>query len=494
MSLQFGIYTNKQWKEGSGSLFSSINPATDEVLWNGHAAGKKDIDEVIKNAKKACIVWCNLSIDERSIYLDNFSELLQQKLPYLAEIISKETGKTLWDSKTEVSAMINKVGISLEAHGRRCAGMIKNTAMGKSITRHRSHGVVAVMGPYNFPGHLPNGHIIPALLAGNAVIFKPSELTPLVGEEIMKCWDEVGLPPGVINLVQGGPETGKALVQHPDLNGLFFTGSYAVGKTLSEQFGAHPNKILALEMGGNNPFVVTDISDFETAAYLTIQSAYISTGQRCTCARRLIVPHGEKGDAFIQTLLTLAKGIAIGPYTEKPEPYIGPLIRESHVLKVIEAQKNLIDSGGIPLLKAEQLKQGKAFISPGLIDVTAIQDRPDHEIFGPFLQLIRVHDLDEAISIANQTKYGLAAGILTDNPEEYQHFYKNIEAGIINWNTQLTGASSVAPFGGIKSSGNFRPSAFYAADYCSYPVASMELPEMKKPTHFPPGLKHFESK
>lgn len=483
-----GLFTNQQWLEGQGELFSSYNPADGKMVWQGREATAMQIDQAIRQARQAFDSWANLLIDERSQYLDRFGNILRKNSLELAEIISQEVGKPLWDSKNEVSSMLNKIGISLEAYGSRCAGMIREQTQAHSITRHRPHGVVAVFGPYNFPGHLPNGHIVPALLAGNTIIFKPSELAPLVAETITRYWQEASLPPGVFNLAQGGAKTGQALASHPDIQGLFFTGSYRTGLALSKLFGAHPEKILALEMGGNNPLIIGRITQLEPAAYLAIQSAYLSSGQRCTCARRLIVIEEKNSDAFIHCLKEMTEKIVVGKYNDEPEPFMGPVVSFRQASDLLEAQSQLISRGGIPLLKMENLIPHTGFLSPGLLDVTGIADRPDEEYFGPLLQIIRVKDLDEAIKEANQTKYGLAAGLFSEDSAEYQNFYRSIRAGIVNWNTQLTGASSTAPFGGIGCSGNHRPSAYYAADYCSYPVASLENAQLRIPSTLSPGI------
>jgi succinylglutamic semialdehyde dehydrogenase len=248
---------------------------------------------------------------------------------------------------------------------------------------------------------------------------------------------------------------------------------------LREHFAPYPEKILAMEMGGNNPLVVTSVADKKTAAYITLISAYLTSGQRCSCARRLILT--EEAEGFLPILQEMIKGIKIGAYTDLPEPFMGPLISKKAAEKVLMDQEERINHGGIPLLKMEQLHPNSSFLSPGLMDVTPLKDQIDEEIFGPFLQVIKVSDLDAAIQEANNTQYGLTAGLLSDNPQEYDEFYRRIKAGIINWNTPLTGASSAAPFGGIKKSGNHRPSAYYAADYCSYPVASIENNHVKMP-------------
>jgi succinylglutamic semialdehyde dehydrogenase len=468
--------------------FQSFNPATGEVLWQGIASNANDIDKAFKTAAGAFKTWSNTPLKQRIEHLIDFKNHLMNKQDLFAEAISLETGKPFWESKSEVNAMANKVDISIESFSIRCHDFEHQFTTAKSLTRHRPHGIVAIYGPYNFPGHLPNGHIVPALLAGNTVVYKPSELTPFIGELMIQFWKDSGLPDGLINLVQGGPEVGKMVAMHNQLNGLFFTGSWPTGKLLAEQFATQPEKILALEMGGNNPLVFHDVENIDAAVYHTIQSAYATTGQRCTCARRLIVVEDSKAQDFVDTLVEQIQGISIGPYTDNPEPFMGPLINKKAADKLLEAQNRLIAGGGNPLCKMRALDAHTGFITPGLIDVTAVANRPDEEYFGPLLQLIRVPSLDRAIAEANNTAYGLVAGILSDDRKAYDHFYKNVKAGVINWNTQLTGASSSAPFGGIGHSGNFRPSALYAADYCSYPVASMENETLQIPQKRSPGL------
>lgn len=408
-----------------------------------------------------------------------------------AEAISIETGKPLWESKTEVQAMIGKIALCIDAQTKRCAEMHPAHPVAQAVSRHRPYGVVAVLGPFNFPGHLPNGHIVPALLAGNTVIFKPSEQTPLVGQLTIKCWEKAGLPSGVINLLQGGRWTGAYLSEH-EIDGLFFTGSFGTGQWLAEKFVNTPERILALELGGNNPLIVSQVQDVKAAALLTVQSAYLTAGQRCTCARRLIVVEKSCPQEFTEELLRTIAAIRIGPYTDRPEPFMGPVISPETAKGLLDSQMELYLKGGKPLLAMQQKFSFEAslagFLTPGLIDMTDVRKRPDDEIFGPLLQLIRVPDFETALKIANKTDFGLCAGLLSDSREEYQLFYRTIKAGVVNWNMPLTGASSALPFGGIKFSGNHRPSAYYAADYCSYPVASLELDTVTMPYSLPPGL------
>lgn len=356
------------------------------------------------------------------------------------------------------------------------------------MLRHKPHGVVAVFGPYNFPGHLPNGHIVPALLAGNCVLFKPSELTPKVAELTVKCWIEAGLPEGVLSLLQGGRETGVALAGHPGIDGLFFTGSSRTGNLLHAQFAGRPDKILALEMGGNNPLIVDQVADVDAAVYTIVQSAFISAGQRCTCARRLLVPQGEWGDALLVRLVQVAGQIKVGRFDEQPAPFMGSVISLQAAAQLMQAQQDLLAGGATALLAMTQLQAGAALLTPGILDVTAVNDRPDEEFFGPLLQVIRYDNFEAAIAEANATVYGLAAGLLSDSKARFEQFWLHSRAGIVNWNKQLTGAASTAPFGGIGASGNHRASAYYAADYCAYPVAGLESESLALPATLTPGV------
>lgn len=482
------LFVRDRWQAGSGPAFASHDPATGDMLWSGASANATDVDAAFQAARSAAASWALTAFAEREALARRFAQLLEQNKERLAAVISQETGKPLWETRTEVTTMVNKVDISVKAWHARTGSSETQTGAVKNTLHHKPHGVVAVFGPYNFPGHLPNGHIVPALLAGNAVIFKPSELTPWVAEETVRLWEQAGAPSGVIQLLQGERATGEAIARHAELDGLYFTGSSRTGHILSRQFAEMPGKILALEMGGNNPLIVGDISDVRAAVYDVIQSAYLSSGQRCTCARRLFVPRGAAGDAFITALLTAARSLRIGSWNAEPQPFMGPVISAAAADALLAAQDRLLQLGAQALLPMQRLLAGPAFVSPALLDVSNIAQLPDEEYFGPLLQLIRYDTLDEAIAKANQTRYGLSAALLSECAEDWQKFYARIRAGIVNWNRQTTGASSAAPFGGIGASGNHRASAFYAADYCAYPVASMEAAKSELPAQLAPGV------
>lgn len=485
------LYIEGVWRVANGAAFASVDPMSGEVVWHGNAADAADVDVAVQAARRAQRDWSRRSVDERLAILQRFAAIVTEKTESLADDIGRETGKPLWEARTEVATMAAKVAHSAKAYEARTGERRTAIADGHGVVRHRAHGVMAVFGPYNFPGHLPNGHIVPALLAGNTVVFKPSELAPGVARRTVQCWIDAGLPSGVLNLVQGGRDTGAALAAHDGIDGVCFTGSSATGRALHQQFAGRPDKILALEMGGNNPLIVDAPADLDAAVHIAVQSAFLSAGQRCTCARRLMVARGPQGDAFIERLAFVTKRIRVGHYDAEPQPFMGPVVSLQAARRMTAAQADLMALGARAIVPLAQPDGRTALLTPGLIDVTALAARdalPDEEYFGPLLQVLRYDTFDEAIALANRTRYGLAAGLISDDASRYAQFLADIRAGIVNWNRPTTGAAGAAPFGGIGASGNHRPSAFYAADYCAYPIASMEAAHAVMPESLSPGL------
>lgn len=481
-------FINGQWSQGLGDAFNSVNPANNEIIWQANSATSEQVDTAVNSARAAFYSWADKSFAERLAIVKTFAETLKEHSEELAVVIAQETGKPLWETRTEAGVMVGKIAISEKAFLERTGDVENPMPQGRAMIRHKPHGVVAVFGPYNFPGHLPNGHIVPALLAGNTVVFKPSELTPAVAELTLKLWEKAGLPAGVINLVQGEVATGKALAAHKGIDGLFFTGSSRTGHILHEQFAGQPGKILALEMGGNNPLIITDVADTKAVIHDIIQSAFISSGQRCTCARKLFLPAGEQGDAILAGLITATKAIKVGNYDDVEQPFMGSMISSAAAAGMVKAQQQLVELGAEVLVELKHT-ENTGFVTPGIIECTDVANFPDEEHFGPLLKVFRFTDFDSAIDKANDTSFGLSAGLLSDNAADYDHFLRRIRAGIVNWNRPITGASSAAPFGGIGASGNHRASAYYAADYCAYPVASVELEKVAMPATLSPGLK-----
>ena len=470
------------WIPGQGEPLPSINPSTGEEVFRTRHASSLDVEQAFSAAAEAFPHWADHALAERIKIARRFAEVAQARREELGQAISMETGKPRWEANQEVDTVVRKIDLSVEAYRQRTGTKSEKSGNGYSDLSHAPHGVVAVLGPFNLPAHLPNGHIAPALIAGNCVVFKPSELTPAVGALMVEFWREAGLPSGCLSLLQGGPTAAELILNRPELTGVFFTGSARTGIAIHQRFAGRPDVILALEMGGNNPLIMLNGTDPIAAARTIATSAFITAGQRCTCSRRLILVE----DNGLAELIRIIEEIRVGSPDEVPEPFIGPLINNAAAHKVLEAQEALIERGGEILIKCRPARKGIPFLQPGLLDVTSVLNPSDEEIFGPLLLLTRTTDFDAAILKANSTRYGLAAGLIGGRKKDFELFRRRVRAGIINWNRPTTGASSAAPFGGVGLSGNHRPSAFYAADYCAYPIATMESEELIAPEY--PGL------
>ncbi|MBF7682663.1 succinylglutamate-semialdehyde dehydrogenase [Acinetobacter sp. B5B] len=482
------ILINGQWVCAHGQAFEKRDPVNHDLIWTGHEANAEDIESACLAARDTFPAWARLLVTTRVKIIETFAEQLIQHKQQLAETISQETGKPLWESLTEVQSMVAKVAISIRAYYERTGEHHQKIAGGQASLRHRPHGVLAIFGPYNFPGHLPNGHIVPALIAGNTLVFKPSELTPRTAQEVVELWQRSGLPSGVLNLVQGGRTTGEALANSKHIDGLLFTGSAHTGYHLHQQFSGRPDKILALEMGGNNALIIDEVEHLDAVVHLAIQSAFISAGQRCTCSRRILVKEGAIGDAFIARFVEVAKQLNVAAWNSEPAPFMGGVISSHAADQLMHVQQQLIDLGAQPLLKMTRPDPNNALLTAGILEVTAVKNIPDEEYFGPLTKIYRYHDFDEAIELANQTRFGLAVGLVTPNKADFERLLIEARAGIVNWNKPLTGASSAAPFGGVGASGNHRASALYAADYCAWPMASLEEDHVYLPDVLNPGI------
>ncbi|MFV1920587.1 succinylglutamate-semialdehyde dehydrogenase [Sphingomonas sp. MJ1 (PH-R8)] len=454
----------------------STEPATGAILWRG-ACG--NVDAEVTEARASWPAWAAQPLSYRAEALRRFANVVRARGEDFADLIARETGKPLWEARGEVEAVMAKVDVSISAFAERTGQRRLDAQMGSRLAlRHKPHGVLAVVAPYNLPADIPNGHIMPALLAGNAVVFKPSEKTPATAAFLVECYRAAGIPEGCVRLLIGGRETGQALSEHPLIDGLLFTGSARTGLSLNRRFAEHPEKILALEMGGNNPILVWDTPDLYTAAVLVVQSAFLGAGQRCTAARRLIVDQ-RLADPLLEQVNALIDRMIIDVPHADPAPFMGPMIDNDAADRLTERFLNLSGKGGRPIRYLERPVEGRPFVTPALVDMTEASERPDAEFFGPLLQVIRAESFEAAVAEANNTRYGLCATLVSQDPRRYDAFWANIRAGIINWNRPTTGTSSKAPFGGLGWSGNHRPGAFYAADYCAYPVASSEAEQAR---------------
>ena len=463
------------------------SPVDDSVTWTGKWATDQELDEAIRRAHAAFQGWSRTTLEQRIEYAERVASFLQSNRDAIARTISLEMGKPLWESDLEILSAIAKVSNAVDAIRKRRWTTTEGTGASHSSIRYKPLGMMVVLGPYNLPLHLPGAHIVPALLAGNTVLFKPSEKTPAVGDWISRAWQAAELPSGVFEVVHGAVHQAQRAVAAAETAGVLFTGSYQAGKQIHHQLAGRPECMLALEMGGNNPLVVDRIKNRRAAIANIIQSAFITSGQRCTCARRLIVVDYPENRGFLEELSHSISKIRVGNPLSSEQPFMGTLVSSQVAASIVAATSELKNRGATVLHEARIDDACASQISPSLL----LLDKPnmdDQEHFGPLLCATLVEDFDEAVRQANQTQYGLAAGILTDDQSAYYHFVMHVRAGIINWNAPTTGASGKLPFGGVGASGNHRPSGFFASDYCSYPVASIETHELTSTASLPPGL------
>ncbi len=464
-------------------VLRSFDPATGRPVWEGPAASAEDAHRAVERARGALADWAAVPYDERVALVRGYAEAVDRRRHELVDAICAETGKPRWEASTEVDAVIAKVEVSIAAHDDRTP----DRDLPGARLRHRPLGVLVVLGPFNLPAHLPNGQIVPALLAGDTVVWKPSELAPSVAGVLRAAWDDAGLPRHVLQIVHGGPGTGSALVA-ADIDGVAFIGSRRVGVAIHRALAGRPEVMVALEMGGNNPLVVADVPDLAGTIDLVARSAFLTTGQRCTCARRLIVVDGPDTDRLVDALVEVTRAIVVDAPDAEPEPFAGPLITPAAADRTRASVAALGARGARILVGPGDPRPGTGFVRPTLIAVDEPDLLPDEELFAPVLTLVRVPDPDTAAEVAAATRYGLAAGIVTASPELFETFARRIPAGIVNWNTPTTGASGRLPFGGVGWSGNHRPAGWTTADHVADPVVSSLRPRPEPPSAPLPGL------
>jgi succinylglutamic semialdehyde dehydrogenase len=441
------------------------------------------LDQAVNFAHQEFRKWKTTPIAERAEYLKKYQSELKKRSEEIVEIIAREAGKPLWEAKTELTAMLNKVDVTIQESMKLVSdfeiqGIMENT---RGYCHYRPLGVMAVVGPFNFPGHLPNGHIIPALLTGNTVVFKPSEKTPLVGQVMAECFHAANLPPGVFNLVQGEKEVGRRLSIHEKVAGVLFTGSYEVGVRIKQDTLLQHWKVLALEMGGKNPSIVWEDADLDLALYETLVSGYVTAGQRCSATSRIIV-HRNVFDQFLNKFHNRAKAFSIGHPIENP--FMGPLIEQGAVDRYMKFLGIAVREGCEMVMRGKplDLKHKGNYVTPSIclvkdnsLEAAKKSVYQQTEIFGPNVAIIPVDDLDHAIQLANCTHYGLVASVFSKNRKNFEKCFDELDMGLINWNKSTVGASSRLPFGGFKKSGNHTPTALTAPLYCTAPVSSLEV-------------------
>ena len=464
----------------------SVSPADPgDEIGRFAIASDRDVGDAVARARRAFPAWRDAGFEARAGVIRRFRDDVAQRGEHLARLIAREMGKAIWDARGEAKLVPAKVDVSL-GEGMRWVEPMRAGA-GALATFH-PRGVLAVLGPFNFPAHLPNGHMVPALATGNTLVFKPSEQTPAVGQWLADAWGRAGLPPGVCELVQGGAGTGGALARHPDVDGVLFTGSWATGRALSEAVLDQPGKLLALEMGGSNAIVVLEDAELDLAVAESALSICATTGQRCSCASRLFV-HRSVIDAFADRLVRVLGGVAIGDPLDEGV-FMGPLVSHAAAERVAHARATAAEAGGERLLVVDP-ERPSPYAGPGLVRFA--DTRQDHtyqreEIFGPEAALYPVDDLDHAIAAVNDSEYGLVASVMTRERTRYEHAVGRIRTGLLNWNRGTIGASGRLPFGGGGRSGNDRPAGITASVYCTTPQAHLESEGGFDPESLPPGM------
>jgi succinylglutamic semialdehyde dehydrogenase len=468
------------------SVLKSISPADpDDLVAAFEVADATAVHDAVARARAAFPAWRDAGLEARAALLRRFAAIAAERVDELAALISREVGKAAWDAHAEASLLAPKVAVTLD-EGMACVAPLE-PAPGQRAT-YRPRGVLAVYGPFNFPAHLPNGHVVPALATGNTVVFKPSELSPAVGAWMAQRWSEAGLPEGVLEVVQGGPDTGRELAVHDDVDGILFTGSYPTGRSLREATLDQPWKLLALELGGNNALIVCDDADLELAVAEAALSIAVTTGQRCTCAGRLFVAE-RIIEPFAEKLARVLGGLRVGP-PDEPGVFMGPLVSLAAHEKLERARAASAVAGGrrLPLVQPEL---PPPYTGAGLVrfaDARQTDPCQREEIFGPEAALYPVQDLDEAIGATNDSEYALAAAVMTRDRSRYEHCVGRIRTGILNWNKGTVGASGKLPFGGTGRSGNDRPAGVTATLYCTTAQAHLESDAGFDPEKLPPGM------
>jgi len=464
----------------------SISPADpSDAIGAFPVADAAALDAALARARRAFPAWRDAGLEARAAILRRFRDLARAAEEELARLIARETGKALWDARGEARLLAAKVDATLEEGLRLVAPL--EAGPGARATWH-PRGVLAVLGPFNFPAHLPNGHIVPALATGNSVVFKPSEKAPAVGAFAAELWRRAGLPEGVLEIAQGGGATGRALALHPGVDGVLFTGSWAVGRALEAATLDQPGKLLALEMGGSNAIVVLEDADLELALAETALSVCATTGQRCSCARRLFVAR-PLVEEFAERLADVLRGLRVGPPLE-PGVFMGPLIDRAAFDGLARWRARAADAGGERLLLVEP-DLPAPWVGAGLVRFEKLaQTHPyqREEIFGPEAALYPVDDLDQAIAAVNDSDYGLVASVMTRDRARYEHCIGRVRTGLLNWNRATVGASGRLPFGGEGKSGNGRPAGILSSLYCTFPQAHLEHAGGFDPASLPPGM------
>lgn len=446
----------------------SINPSDLEDTVAIYPKGSvADVDRAVKAARAALPGWAEASPEVRSDMLDRAGTLVMERAKDLGALLSREEGKTLAEGVGEVmrAARILKyfAGEALRRHGR----TLDSTRPGIDAATYREPvGVFGLITPWNFPIAIPAWKAAPALAFGNTVVLKAATPTPAIAHALAAIIHEAGAPAGVFNLVLGQGDAGRAIVDHPDVDGISFTGSQSVGAHVA-QGAIRRQARIQLEMGGKNPLVVLDDADLDRAVTCAIDGAFFGTGQRCTASSRIIVTEAIH-DRFVEALAEKAKSLRVGNALDA-DSQVGPAVSEQQLDQNMRYVQIARDEGGKVLTGGETLQLSKRgyYMAPTVISDTSPNMRINcEEVFGPVASTVRVRDYDEALEVANRGEFGLSAGIITNSLKHSRHFRRAVRAGMVMVNLPTAGVDYHVPFGGTrKSSYGAREQGFAAVEF-----------------------------
>lgn len=442
----------------------------------------RDVDRVVESANAGFKLWRKLPQSERNQFLKKYQEEVTKRKDEIALAISFEMGKPLWEAKTEVASVIAKVAVTIEESLPRIANKHIENILPKTNGHivYKPIGPSLIIGPFNFPCHLANGQILSALVAGNSIIFKPSEKTCYSAQLMVECFHAAGFPSGVVNLIQGDGEVARRLLKEKSIKGVFFTGSKEVGKKILDITHNDLSKLVSLELGGKNTTILHHDANLDHALQELIKACFLTSGQRCT-STSIVAIHRSLQDSFIARFHEMAKKIIIDhPVEFSREPFMGPLVDQSAVDAYLLFMGMAKREGIQEIMRGKLLDKAKKgyYVSPSI----HLAERWNNdsmflhsEIFGPNVTFIPYDTIEEAIAIANATEYGLAASVFTKDEVIFKQCVEDIDSGLVNFNRSTVGASAKLPFGGVKNSGNYHPAALTTIDACVYQMSCLEV-------------------
>lgn len=472
-----GISGNK----GADEVIEKKSPADlSSVLWNA-SVHYTHIENVLDSSVQGYETWRKFTFEERIAFLKKYQEVVKNKKEEIAMALALEVGKPLWEARTEAAALDSKVTVTITDSLERIKQETIQNVMPK-IDGHvvyKPLGPCFVIGPFNFPCHLANGQILSALLAGNSIIFKPSEKTIYSAQLMIECFHQAGFPKGVINFINGTGKTASDITKDSRIKGIFFTGSRGVGLKILDNTYRDLNKLVALELGGKNSTILHHDTNISHALPELLRACFLTTGQRCTSTSMILI-HKKIEQEFINQFKEVTSKIIVGhPLSNNPEPFMGPLIDEAAEKMYFDFCQTGVSEGAEEILSAKKLDLGHTgyYVSPSIHYLSKPNTSGkfiQEEIFGPNCFFIPYENIEDAIRIANSTSYGLAASVFTKDANIYKQCLRDIDSGLINLNRSTVGATARLPFGGVKNSGNHRPAAVSMIDHCIHAVASLE--------------------